>query len=153
MNAFDNYRQMLTTLYGTIPIYLHFAPLTNIQEHDYIVPKSTKDSKKKVENSQIMIYCCYCYCQSRPQCWLRSRKMQSNAERRKYNRSLTSVDSSGGSKLSALSNKARTFLSSFKRHRKSAYLNNSISFNNAPNRIDLYFTITWQQVWTLLNRQ
>ena len=49
MNAFDNYRQMLTTLYGTIPIYLHFTPLTNIQEHDYIVPKSTKDSTKKVE--------------------------------------------------------------------------------------------------------
>jgi len=49
MNAFDNYRQMLTTLYGTIPIYLHFAPLTNIQEHGYIVPKSTKDSTKKVE--------------------------------------------------------------------------------------------------------
>ncbi|KAL5726177.1 hypothetical protein ACHQM5_009244 [Ranunculus cassubicifolius] len=33
----------------------------------------------------------------------------------------TSTDSSGGSELKARSNKARTFLSSFKRHKKSAY--------------------------------
>ena len=34
----------------------------------------------------------------------------------------TSTDSSGGSELNARSNKARIFLSSFKRVKKSAYL-------------------------------
>jgi hypothetical protein len=52
----------------------------------------------------------------------------------------TSTDSSGGSKLRARSNKARTFLSSFKRHRKSAYLNHSNSFNSKT--IWLVFNVT-----------
>jgi hypothetical protein len=37
----------------------------------------------------------------------------------------TSTDSSGGSELNARSNKARMFLSSFKRDKKSAYLQHS----------------------------
>ena len=46
----------------------------------------------------------------------------------------TSTDFSGGSELKARSNRARTFLSSFKRHKKSAYLQENITlleFSNA----------------------
>lgn len=41
----------------------------------------------------------------------------------------TSTDSSGGSKLKARSKRARTFLSSFKRHKKSAYLNLTVTIH------------------------